>query len=265
MPAKHPWTRWGLPAPKSEASGGELSLVDYEVYSGLVVRGWPFFVRLDGWAFHSLTKRLNLKKPFDLRLVKFLVRAAKELFLPFNPVLCYIFSDEASFLFVEPTVFRRIEKIDSVLASSFASRFSILMKSPAAFDCRVIPVGRRNVRRYLIWRQAECLRNHYNAWAQWALINRAGLSPRSANERLTGLKVPELSKLCKQYGINLERTPAWQRMGVVLYFEDYPKRGYNPITKNFVVANRRRVKIEWKAPSFDAKEGLKLVRTVLAR
>lgn len=116
-----------------------------------------------------------------------------------------------------------------------------------------------------MWRQVECLRNHYNAWAKWVLINRVGLSPRSASEKLTGLKVPELSKLCKKHRIDLEQTPAWEGRGVVMYFENYTKRGYNPVTKKSVAANRRRIEVECNPPSFCSKDGGSLVRNVLSR
>jgi tRNA(His) 5'-end guanylyltransferase len=170
-----------------------------------------------------------------------LSRAARAFFVPFNPRLCYIFSDELNFLFLEPTIFWRIEKIDSVFAGVLSSQFSALVGAPAAFDCRVIPVGRDNVLPYLRWRQAECWRNHNNAWAQKTMIEKAGLGPRNADQRLGGLKAPDLSKLCEVYGIDLDRTPVWQRRGILLYTETYHRQGYDPVTKRrVIVASIRR-------------------------
>lgn len=107
-----------------------------------------------------------MKKPFDRRLPSLLAKVAKTFFIPFNPLLCYIFSDGANFLFLQPSAFRRIEKIDSVFAGLSSSYFTKLAKIPDALDCRVIPIGKRNIAKYLVWRQAECWRNHNNAWAQ---------------------------------------------------------------------------------------------------
>ena len=263
MPIK-PWRRWGLPAPKSEASSGKLSLIDYEVYSGIEVHDWPFFVRLDGWAFHNLTQKLGLKKPFDRKLAAALAKCAESLFIPFNPILCYIFSDEASFLFTAPTSFRRIEKIDSVFAGLFSSRFGMLMNTVAAFDCRVIPVGKRNVIRYLEWRQAECSRNHNNAWAHWTMLKKAGLGSGAANERLRGLKACDLFDLCKSYGVDLGSSPVWQRHGVFLYMQKYKKYGRNPLTGKRVLVDRRRVKIDWSPPTFASSAGHAFLSSVLS-
>lgn len=263
MSAIEPWRRWQLPAPKSEASRGKLSLIDYEVYSGIEVHDWPFFVRLDGWAFHTLTRRMGLKKPFDRRFIGALVKSAASLFASFNPVFCYVFSDEVNFLFLEPVAFKRVEKIDSVFASLLGARFSLAMKVPAAFDCRVIPVGKRNVIRYLVWRQAECWRNHVNAWSQWVMVERAGLSPREASKELEGLKANRLLKLYRRHGTDILEKPGWQQRGVILYSEKYRKRGYNPLTMKHVLAWRSRVRIDWDPPEFGSAEGRILLRKIL--
>lgn len=263
MPVAKPWRKWGLPSPKSEASTGKLSFVNYEVYSGIEVHEWPFFVRLDGWRFHNLTKRLKLKKPFDKRLMTALANSANAFFVSFDPTLCYIFSDELNFLFLKPTSFRRIEKIDSVFSGVLSSNTTEIMGTRVAFDCRVIPAGKMNVIPYLIWRQAECWRNHNNAWAQWTMVERAGLNPRTANKRLEGLKVRELHKLCKTYGVDLNRTPAWQRRGVLLFKESYSKRGYDPTAKKLVVVERRRIKVDWTPVEFDSLKGKIFIRSLM--
>jgi tRNA(His) 5'-end guanylyltransferase len=245
------WKKLGLPKPKSEASGGPLSLVDHEIYSGLEVPPGPFFVRLDGWSFHSLCERLKFKKPFDARLAKGMSKAAKALFV-FNPVLAYVFSDEINVLFLSSTAFRRIEKIDSIFAALASAAFSKEI-GMAAFDCRVIPLmNRRNILRYLIWRQAECWRNHNNAWAQWAAVHKEGLSPRDASKRLSGLKTAQLAKYCLAHGIDLNATPAWQRNGIIIYKIPYKKRGYDPIKKKTVTAIRHKI-ITKEAPFLEQR------------
>jgi tRNA(His) 5'-end guanylyltransferase len=254
------WKKLGLPKPKSEASTGELSLVDNEVYSGIEVPEMPFFVRLDGWAFHGLAKQLKLKKPFDRFFISCLARTAAKFFIPFNPALSYIFSDEINFLFLKNPIFRRIEKIDSVFAGFASSNFLIEINKKykqvkaVSFDCRCIPLEKRDILKYLVWRQAEAFRNHNNAWAQYVLMKKS-LSARSASRKLAGLKVKDLMKLCKENKIDLDKTPAWQRRGVLLYKEKYKKKGYDPVKKKSVIVTRFRVKENWEMPAFNSKEG----------
>ena len=49
-----------------------------EAYSDVRVPAGPFFVRLDGWRFHSLTEKLKLEKPFDRLLAECMDRGSKE-------------------------------------------------------------------------------------------------------------------------------------------------------------------------------------------
>lgn len=120
---KKPWEIYGFPLPKSEASKGELSLVDYEIYSGIEIPKPSAFVRLDGWNFHSLTKKLNLEKPYDSFFASSLVEVAKEFLSTFNCSLSYVFSDELNLLFLKFPVWRRIEKINSVFAGIASAKF----------------------------------------------------------------------------------------------------------------------------------------------
>ncbi len=255
-----PWQTYGMPEPRSEASRGELSLVDYEIYSGITVPEGFFFVRLDGWKFHSVTRRLRLEKPYDEFFAASMVRTGKELFIPFNPVLGYIFSDEINLLFKGSSIFERVEKIDSVLSGLASTAFYRCLGErhervpPIAFDCRAIPVGEKNVRAYLVWRQSEAFRDCYNAYAQHALI-KEGLSPREAAGRLKGLKIHQLRRLMRDHGLDPNGMPDWHQRGILLYWEQYLKRGYNPIEKREVVAGRRRVAVEWGLARFDSEEG----------
>ncbi len=240
------WKRLNLPKPKTEASKGKLSLADNEVYSGIEVPDMPFFVRLDGWSFHSLAKKLKFKQPYDKFFANCLVDAAKNFFIPFNPILCYIFSDEINLLFLKQTSFKRIEKIDSVFAGIFSAIFSNLLTKKykkiinAAFDCRVIPVTKNQIQKYLIWRQAECFRNHNNSYAYWILRKKS--SARAAAKNLLGMKTNELFELCRKNGIDLKKTPSWQRDGILIIWEKYKKNGYDPIRKKKVLVERRRPK-----------------------
>jgi len=248
---------------------GRLSPKDLEIYSSLRVPDGPFFIRLDGWNFHSLAQRLGLRRPFDSSLASSLAETAKELLKEFNAALAYLFSDEINLLFLKFTLFnRRIEKINSILAGLASSSLYSLLKrrhddtSPLSFDSRIIPVeGVDQIIGYLAWRQNEAYRNCYNAYAQHVLRASGGLSPKEAAERLRNLKVAQLRNLIEAYGINPERIPKWHFRGVVVYWESFERRGYDPVKRVVALAKRRRVKIDWSPPSFNSKEG----RNILLR
>jgi tRNA(His) 5'-end guanylyltransferase len=269
---KKPYQLLGLPKPKSEASGGPLSLKDYEVYSGIEIPEKPLFVRLDGWNFHTLTKKLNFKKPFDPFLAQALRNAALEVFKAWPAQLCYIFSDEINFLFLSTPGWRRVEKIDSILASFFSTAFlSELRKrhkyiKTVAFDCRCIPLIGKNPKKlildYLVWRQAECFRNCINAWAQYLLQTKEGLSARTAAKKLEGLKAKQLLNLIKKYGIDLKSKARIDRDGLLLYKRAIQKFGYNPIQKKKVRVLRNVVDFG-VAPKFNTLSGKRFLSKIL--
>ena len=51
-------------------------------------------------------------------------------------------------------------------------------------------------------------------------------------------------------GINLAMTPAWQRRGMLVYKKITEKEGFNPITRQTVVAERSAVTVERDLPLF---------------
>jgi len=252
---------------KSADRKGESSLTASEIYSSIEVPETPLFVRLDGWAFHGLTRNLKLEKPFDKFFAECMVKTASEFFLPFNPSLAYVFSDEISLLFLKNTTFKRVEKIDSVFAGFAASIFlSQLNKKYAverlSFDCRCIPVPKRSINKYLIWRQAEAFRNHNNSYAQYALM-KEGLNSAAASKRLKGLKSDPIRKLLLSKNIDPYKTPVWQRRGILLHKEIYMKKGYNPVKKRHLTVKRQSVKSDWNTPLFNSKEGKNFLNKLL--
>lgn len=242
------WKKLGMPKPKSEASKGKLSFVDNEIYSGIMLpAGMPFFVRLDGWAFHHLAKEIRLKKPLDKKFAKVMVKTASGFFIPFNPCLAYIFSDEINLLFLKQTAFQRVEKIDSVFAGLASSVFSKHIGKISGFDCRCIPLERKDIIPYLIWRQAEAFRNCNNGYAQYLLMKKEKLNARAATKKLQGMKTEKLIAIRKKY---LKEIPEWHERGILVYRERYKKEGYNPIKKKKVIVERLRIVEDWKPPIF---------------
>ncbi len=229
----------------------------------------PFFVRLDGWTFHGLAKKIKLKKPFDKFFASCLTKVAREFFIPFNPYLAYIFSDEINLLFLKTTTFRRVEKIDSVFAGLASSLFfkeinkkkNIQATEAAAFDCRCIPLEKKDIAPYLIWRQAEAFRNCNNAYAQYLVMKKEKLNARATTKRLQGMKTKELRNLINKY-YGLKKILSWHEKGILVYRKLYKKKGYNPIKKKKVEVERLCIAEDWKPPIFAKNKNLinKLVK-----
>ncbi|RLI36814.1 tRNA 5'-guanylyltransferase [Candidatus Bathyarchaeota archaeon] len=246
-----------------------------EAYTDVRVPAAPFFVRLDGWRFHSLTEKLKLKKPFDRLLAECMIEAVKNIFRLFNPALAYLFSDEISILFPKTNLFGlRVEKIDSILAGFTSSGLHKALTKrlpdrdvPAlSLDCRIIPMKNpEEAVNYLTWRQSEAYRNCYNSYAYQALIRKAGLTPQEAAQRLKDVKLSRLMELIKRYGIdlNLSDIPRWHERGILIHWETYKKMGYDPVRGIYMTAERRRLKVEWFLPSFIMEEGRSMLRGLL--
>lgn len=237
---------------------------EHEIFSQLQIPpDTPFFVRLDGRRFQAVSEKIGAEKPFDEGFAKCLTAAAVAVFQDFQPALVYVASDEINVLFLCTAPFRRrVEKIDSVLAGFASSAFSlsvlrIFRKNLAvAFDSRIVVSSSENIPEYLSWRQLEAWRNHNNAYAYW-LLRKRGHKPSEAAEMLKGLKTRELHELLFRHGVNLARTPAWQRRGMLIYREPYQKHvGKQAVT-------RRRILENWDLPLFSSKEGQTLIQRVL--
>jgi len=231
-----------------------------EVYSHLMVPdNVPFIVRLDGWKFQALSKKLELEKPFDETIAKCLATSSKQVIRNFNPVVAYVISDEINLLFIENHPFNgRIEKINSVLSGLVSSTFSLNIKTffkksvTVSFDSRIIVLPERKITEYFAWRQQNGWRNHNNAYAYW-LLRKLGYSPKKASEKLKGMKTKEIHELLHKHGINLARTPAWQRRGILIYKEIYEKEG----------VKRRKTVENWKPPLFTTPEGEKMLQKII--
>jgi tRNA(His) guanylyltransferase len=226
----------------------------------------PVFVRLDGRAFHRLSDTLELEKPFDEFFHNAMVTVSITLVADsgLNPDFAYTFSDEISLYFKKLPFGGRVEKIDSVSASYAASSFTLALggTSLLSFDARVIPATPEYAVEYLMNRQAEAWRNHINGYCQQVLIEE-GLSAKKAAEQLKGLPAKELHEMMHIRGFNLATTPAWQRRGILVCKKITEKEGFNPITKEHVVAERSAVTVEEYLPLFTTPEGQVFLRDLL--
>jgi tRNA(His) 5'-end guanylyltransferase len=250
----------------------EASLTEYkfwaknEIFSETAIPlKTPVFVRLDGWKFRKLSEAIGAEKPFDEKIAKCLVYSGKALFRKgFSPVLIYIASDEMNILFDDPAPFRgRVEKIDSVIPCLVSTAFALHVRKlfnksvTAAFDSRIVlALNDKEIVKYLAWRQINAWRNHNNAYAYWVL-RKTGYKPSEIAKMLKGMKAEEIHETVLKSGINLAKTPLWQRRGMLLYKQPYPKKVEDQCV------TRWRLYENWNLPLFYSEEGVKLIQQIL--
>ncbi|RLG44277.1 MAG: tRNA 5'-guanylyltransferase [Thermoproteota archaeon] len=240
---------------------------EHEIFSSLRLPKCGFYVvRCDGRNFHRLTEECGFQKPYDKRFAELMVEATLEVFRSgFNPCLAYIFSDEVNILLLRLPFNGRLEKIVSTISGILSSAFSLKLKEKlgvektSAFDSRMILLNRELLPSYLAYRQAEAWRNHNNSYAYYTLINK-GYAPKEASVMLKGLKTNQLHELVyKMSGLNLSKTPSWQRRGILIKYLIEKKYGYNPVKKRKVVTYRRRLTVNWEPPLFESEKGREII------
>ena len=142
-----------------------------------LTRRTPVMVRVDGRAFHTLTRDFN--KPFDRRLIDSMVLAARELFGDMQGCkMAYVQSDEASFVMTDYDNLQtegwfnyNQSKIESVSASHMAMAFNRCMRlcdrpAWAMFDARAFNIPEAEVANYFLWRAQDWHRNSITMYAQ---------------------------------------------------------------------------------------------------
>lgn len=226
----------------------------------------PFIVRLDGRAFHRLTHNEGFEKPYDRRFSDAMTAVSEQLLSSsgLEPSFAYTFSDEISLFFPRAPFNGRVEKIDSVCASYAASAFTLALHltEPVAFDSRVIVADVPATIAYMAMRQREAWRNHINGYCQQALIGE-GMTAVQAARTLRGIKGPGMHEMMFERGINLAKTPAWERRGIACYRTEIIKEGYNPVTDEKVTTTRRIVVPDDDLPLFGEPDGEAWLRSHL--
>lgn len=242
----------------------EKEMKERELYSHLRVFP-PFAVRIDGRGFRRVLE--GFEKPYDERFAHAMADSVERFFKEsgLNPLFAFTFSDEINLFFLEIPYNSRVEKIDSVIPGFISSALTIQLglEKPVSFDSRVVLLGKDDIYRYLLWRQAETWRNHVSSYGYHTLL-KTGLSRNEAAQRLKNMKASDVHELAFRHGINLAETPAWQRCGVLIYREVYEKTGYDPIKKIEVKTERTRIVQEWDTPIFKTEKGQRLIGKIIS-
>ena len=221
-----------------------------------VLPGIYMVARLDGRSFTRLTREVHkFVAPFDERFRDYMIATTEHLMdCGFRVLYGYTQSDEISLLFHpdEATFGRKLRKYDSILAGEASTKFSLLLGSLAGFDCRISQLPTvEYVIDYFQWRSEDAHRNALNSHCYW-LLRQEGYSIGKATSALEGLSVAAKNELLFQRGINFNDLPNWQKRGVGLYWESYDKVGFNPMTGEQALTQRRRIKQELALPMKDA-------------
>jgi tRNA(His) 5'-end guanylyltransferase len=215
----------------------------WEVYSSVKVRP-PFIIRADGRGFKKVLA--GCKKPYDLDFARAISGSAAKLFEEsgLSPLLAYTFSDEVSLLFTDSPFDGRVEKLDSVIASFLSGALSLSLGRVVSMDARAIPICLKEAQDYLSERQDEAWRNHVFSYGFYSL-SCDGKSPAEAMEELRYLKESEIHEMLFQRGVNLAKSPSWERRGVLVY----RKKG--------------KVVQDWEIPLFSSEEGQRFLEEII--
>ncbi len=200
--------------------------------------------RLDGRSFTRLTKEIcEFRKPFDEGFRDLMVGTVMHLMKEagFNVVRGFTESDEISLLLApDSTQFnRKVRKLNSILAGEASAYFSLQLGMPACFDCRIIPLpDQERVDDYFSWREEDANRNALNSWCYWTL-REDGFNAADAQGHIKGKSIEEKKGLLRQYNIEYDTLPLWQRKGIHVRWVAVEKEGWNPILNTSVTTTRK--------------------------
>lgn len=143
-----------------------------------LTRRTPAILRIDGRAFHTLTRKLT--KPFDSKLSACMDYAASGLVKEIQGAkLAYVQSDEISILLTDTDRLDtqawfdyNVQKMCSVAAATATAEFNMLfghlmgIPTRATFDCRCFNIPQNEVANYFLWRAKDWHRNSVQMYAR---------------------------------------------------------------------------------------------------
>ncbi len=137
-----------------------------------IPEGWPILARLDGRAFHTLTR--GMERPFDPEFSALMQETTRHLVKETNPVIAYTQSDEITLMWYLPTGSEsqhlfggKVQKLTSILAGMCSARFTSLYtnwtgnwEATPHFDCRVWGVPNLAAAAdVFLWRELDARKN----------------------------------------------------------------------------------------------------------
>jgi tRNA(His) guanylyltransferase len=176
----------------------------------------PCIIRIDGKAFHTLTK--GLQKPFDEGFADAMLATTRDLCDEIQgAALAYWQSDEISILLIDYLRLtsqawfdKNIQKMVSVSASIATASFNNWFQFPntcsakATFDSRVFTLPKEEICNYKLWRQQDATRNSINSLGQFYFSHKQLMNKNTDQVQ---------DMLFKEKGINWNDLPTWQKRG----------------------------------------------------
>jgi tRNA(His) 5'-end guanylyltransferase len=221
---------------------------DYESVTRVrLVPKMPVMIRLDGKAFHTLTR--NMDKPVDFAFQKCMWKTAQHLCEQIQGVqVAYVQSDEITLLLVDyqsiktqPWFDYEVQKICSIAAGMASAEFSEQLERRGVFDCRAWNLPAHEVVNCFIWRQQDATRNSISGLAQ------AHFSAKQLHGKNTS-QMQDMLMLEK--GINWNDCPVPQKRGVCVVKETYEALYSGPAGIDAYSAVRTRWVVDEAIPIF---------------
>jgi tRNA(His) guanylyltransferase len=190
---------------------GDRMKQNYEnVSAWTLTRRIPVILRLDGRAFHTITRK-RFGKAWSMEFVEQMIQTAKTVLKDIQGCeFCYCQSDEISFLLTD---YKKIttdawfgydaRKMISISASLASAVFSQLHGRNICFDSRVFSLPQDEVANYFIWRQIDAVRNS---------VQMAGREHYSAKQ-LFHKNCNEIQEMLFQKGINFDKLSTVRKRG----------------------------------------------------
>ena len=176
-----------------------------------LIKRMPAIIRVDGRAFHTLTKGLQ---PFDKDFMSAMESTAQVLLKEISTArFAYVQSDEISLLLIDYNKFNSeqwfggdVQKIVSISASIASVEFTEAFDVYAVFDSRVFSIPERDAINYFIWRQRDCKRNAIQMFAQ-SFYSHKFLHKKNQKDMVT---------LIERQGIEFDRLDSQVKYGRVI-------------------------------------------------
>lgn len=204
---------------------------DYEnVSRNFLTKKVPVIIRIDGRAFHTLTRNENFEKPFSDYFHENMLIICENLFKEIQNVkLIYTQSDEISILMIdddkpetESWFGNNINKIVSISTSLatciFNKRYVDETGKPKKhfimFDSRAFNIPYEEIDNYFIWRQKDWFRNSVNMLGQHYF----------SHKELQKKNHSDVHEMLHGIGINWADLESWKKNGSTYYKTSY---GFN--------------------------------------
>lgn len=182
-------------------------------YRLCLTRRTPVILRLDGKAFHTLTRECE---PFDVSFLNSMIAGAIKVLEEIQGSKCaYLQSDEVSILITDYDKLNteawfdyNIQKMVSVAASVmsvvFTDRYS--ENEFGFFDARVFNIPKEEVANYFIWRQKDWERNSLNTLTLMYYSHNNCMNKNSVDKH----------EMLHKVGVNWNDLADWKKNGIFI-------------------------------------------------